>query len=528
MLEFVRKNSWNLLFLLSLFFFVSNSIFYIFYSNSTFDEGNLLYKSYLYLSGKEIMYAPGGTWTEYMPGRYLFYGLSQVMFGLSFYWARFVSFVFGLLTFIITYLFVRRWLGKIEASIAVALIAINAPMVQSYSLVAGYSITSFFLICSLYIYLISKARINYLLMSILIFSLSFFVRGTLIFSYIMFILVCLYVLKGNKFFQKIVILFSSLVILLQMVPFFPEILRIFINYPYIKNIAVSLGYPSAYFSSYRLGVNIGKIFMSFFEFIKYYQMWFIPLFSLFLVLIFSANKRGVRYYFNKLFKSENYLLVLVSMLFIGNVIVHFIGSQGHCPRCIIPYFNFFSVLGSVLIAAMIGALIKFSKESYFSNFIFVVSTVVVIFVGSATLSNIFIRPFDKTSLVVIKENSKIIKENTKENSTIFSLVLPHYLYLSQREGFGPLINMLYSLRSSDDVATLKNGGLWNREIAKEWIKNNSDYILLYNNYYDLLSASDINTANEIRGKIEENYHVKMTIKDEWSGDIQLYEKNVRK
>lgn len=512
-------NKWNLLLLISLVFYILNGFFYIFYANTTFDEGNYLYKSYLYATGAEIPYSSGATWSEYMPGSYYLFGFSQVFFGKNFYAARLVSFIFGFLAVILSFRMTKKIAGFIEAVIVVSLLVINSTLVQSFSLVAPYSFTSFFLLFALYLLTVNinvKLRI---FLSIFFMFVCVFARSSMLPNYVVFILILMVI------FRKLLIpvIFSSVVVpIVVLAPFLPGVLKIFINFPIINGLALYLGYPDFYYSKFSGEINISKVVISFLEFFKYYQVWFIPLLSIITVIFLS--KINLKKYYRNLFLKNNYVFLIIIILFIFNIFAHFAGAYGHCPRCVIPYFNYFSILGAIVIAVMFGLFIKVSKEGYFSDFVFVISLIIVLFVGAATLSNIFLRPFEKTSLKNIERTSIEINKNTKSGEMIFSLTSPHYLYLSGRSSFGPLINRWYSLRSSTNTKALKNSGLWNVDMAVDWLRNESAWALLPKNYYEALKDIDSEVASLIKKEIDNNFFLYKEFDDVWSEKVDLYKK----
>lgn len=515
------RNKWNLLLFISLVFYILNGFFYVFYANTTFDEGNYLYKSFLYATGAEIPYSSGATWSEYMPGSYYPFGFSQALFGKNFYTARIVSFIFGFLTVVLAFRLTKKMVGFTEATIVVSLLVINSALVQSFSLVAPYSLASFFLLLALYMLISNINNKLKIFLSILFMFVCVFVRSSMLPNYAVFILILMVI------FRKLLIpiILSSIVIpIIVLVPFLPGVLRIFINFPIINRMALYLGYPDFYFSKFSGNIDILKVVISFLEFFKYYQVWFISLLSIIIVLFLFKNKVNFKNYFKNLAQKTNYLFPVIIILFILNIIVHFIGSFGHCPRCVIPYFNYFSVLGAVIIAVLLGFFIKRSREEYFSDFVFVISLIIVFFVGTATLSNIFLRPFENTSLKSIERTSVEINRSTKPDELIFSLTSPHYLYLSNRRGFGPLINRWYSLRSSINTVELKNSGLWNVEMAVNWLRNESAWALLPKNYYEALKDIDSEVASLIKKEIDNNFFLYKEFDDVWSGSVDLYKK----
>lgn len=524
MISTFMKNKWQILLALVVLFWILNGIFYVLFADTTFDEGNLLFKSYLYASGKDRMYS-GDTWTEYMPGGYLLFGPTQKVFGENFYPARTLSFLVGFLVLISTYFLAKNISGSISAILTVSLMVINSTLVQSYSVVASYSLTSFFLVTSLLVFSSKLKPLIKIVISIFLMTLTVFARSTMIPNLFVFILYLILLFRKNKLLQSISFLSPLFFLIILFAPFFPGILQIFLHLPVIDKIAMNFGYPAdyLYYYDYKRGGDILKAIFSFFQFLKHYQMWTLAFSSLIMVIFFSSKTKLVKK-IRLLFSQNNYFFGFLIFLFVFNVFVHVLGSYDHCPKCIIPYFNYFSPLGAITLGVLTSVLVKFTKEDLFESFVFTLIFLIVCFIGTSTLSNIFIRPFNETSLKRIETVTNDIKGFTKNDDKIFSLTIPQYLFLSERNGFGPLINMEYGLRNTSNTNLLTKVGLWNIEMAEGWIEKESAWVFVSRNSAGSLSEVKPEIEKKLMFNINQNFDLFKTYPDAWQGPLYIYKK----
>lgn len=518
----MKYRYWSILLLVSSFVFLASGIFYIFFSNTPFDEGNYVYKGYLFITRQDVNYIKGSIWSEYMPGSYFLAGVTQLLFGKSFYLARFASFLFGVLTIIISYKLLNRFFGRLEAILSVFLIAVNSTLVQSFSIAIPYSLSAFFLITSIYVSILSNKISNKIIFfSLFLMFMSVFVRASMLPNYLIFVLI---MLVKHKYKRKIILFSSFIIPIILLWPFAPEVLRIFINFPIISSVATYFGYPNVYFSYFSQGINFSKIIVSFLEFFKYYQIWLIPLIScVFLLGLLIADVK-YRAKVIKLFTKNNSILAISGMLFLINILSHFVGAYGHCPRCVIPYFNYYSVLGAVVLSILLGFIINNSKEYLLPKAVSILCLLIVLFVGAGTLANLINHQLANTPVRQIERISNNIKRDAVLDGYVFSLVDPHYLYLSGKKGFGPLINKEYGLRDSENLPILEKSGLWNLDMAKSWIEKDSAYVLISDSTEANFNSVKKGIGTNLIEEINKYFKVYKVYDNSLTGKILLYER----
>lgn len=510
---------------LAIIFWLTCGLYYVFYSDTSIDEGNLLYKSFLSETGKDKLYSDGGSWTEYMPGGYLFYGATQ-LFGINFYLARMASYVIGFLNVVLIYLFTKRLFGNVPALLSLCFLVLNSSLLQSFSVAYFYSISSFYLSLAL-VFLSSNLKYFYKIILTIFFTfLSVFIRSTMIPTYIMVVFYLLYVYKKNKIGIWIILISSLVIPVLMIIPFLPGIIHVFLHFPVLDDIAVHFGYPKDYTQYFVSRNGFSTLFVSFLLFLKTNLIWTVAFFLAF-GIVFVSKKRRLIKAIRKVFFYKDYLLTLIFILFFSNIIIHLVGSYSYCSKCIIPYFNYFSILGSVILGVSLSVVLKNIKEIY-SKLFFIGLVLLIAFVRLRTLTGIFAKDYHQTQLQQIIIVSQDIKNWTNPSDKIFSLALPHYLYLSQREGFGPLINTEYSLRNSQNSNVLNKVGLWNFKSAEEWISNESDWVIISKNMAESIKLLSPDFESILMPLINNDFYLYKTISEASQGTIFVYKKRLNR
>lgn len=523
----IRKVSyWNILLLVIFLTWISIGIFYVFYTGAIFDEGNVLYKSFLYVSGAAEPYSKNSSWTEYMPGGFIFYGVSQVIFGKSFYVARLIPFLFGLFNFFLCFYLAKKLAGNVAATLTLFFIVTNSRMVQSFSNVAVYSFSVFFLLL-FFITIVSKLEIRVKsLFSILFLFMAAFFRSSLLPNYLLGSAYIFYLNRQSIKNLIMSILTFILVPLIMIYPFIPGIFHIFLQLPLVRTVAVKFGYPEIFFYSIN-NFDLTRVMLSTLEFLKFHQVWFVFLFAFLILPVFSSGRKAFKSSLRNLLKENFDKFLFLIIFFLFNLIVHYIGAYGHCPKCSIAYFYYYSFAGAIIIGVMLSALLAIVKGKVVIDFIFLISMLYILYIGSATLYNVTLTPFNNTTLQITQAIADDIKKITLTSDKIFTITEPHYLFLSDRRGFGPLINKEYGLRLSNDSKTLSEIGFWNVEMAEKWIEEADWALVDENNLLSLKAQGGEKVYNRIFSKIKNNYSIFKTYEDAWPGRLYLYKKRTK-
>jgi hypothetical protein len=125
--------------------FLGQALVYIHQLPATLDEGNYLYKGYLFVTGVLQPFQPYGVWTNKMPFAFLIPGAAQALFAPGLLTGRYFAILQGLITLFALWWFVRREAGAWWAAAAVAVIAINPGVVRMYSQALSEGVVSFLL-----------------------------------------------------------------------------------------------------------------------------------------------------------------------------------------------------------------------------------------------------------------------------------------------------------------------------------------------------------------------------------------------
>ncbi|MEI8132234.1 MAG: hypothetical protein WCG34_07365 [Leptolinea sp.] len=113
--------------------FLGQALVYIHQLPSTLDEGNYLYKGYLFVTGVIQPFQPYGVWTNKMPFAFLIPGAAQALFEPGLLTGRHFAILQGLITLIALWWFVRREAGIWWAAASVAVVSLNPGVVRMYS-----------------------------------------------------------------------------------------------------------------------------------------------------------------------------------------------------------------------------------------------------------------------------------------------------------------------------------------------------------------------------------------------------------
>jgi hypothetical protein len=100
---------------------------------SSLDEGNYLYKGYLFATGVYQPYAPYSPWLNKMPLSFLIPGWVQVIFGPGLRTGRIYAFVIALLLILALWLATRRMAGHWWGAFALWALALNPMLIKTYA-----------------------------------------------------------------------------------------------------------------------------------------------------------------------------------------------------------------------------------------------------------------------------------------------------------------------------------------------------------------------------------------------------------
>jgi hypothetical protein len=101
---------------------------------SLMDEGDYLYKGYLFVTGRYWPYQDSGPWTNHMPLAFLIPGSIQKWFGVGLRTGRYTAVGLGVLTLLGLWIVTRRLGGRWWAALAIWAVALNPMLIKMYSI----------------------------------------------------------------------------------------------------------------------------------------------------------------------------------------------------------------------------------------------------------------------------------------------------------------------------------------------------------------------------------------------------------
>ena len=100
---------------------------------SVIDEGNYIYKGWLFATGQYFPFQDYGPWTNHMPLSFLIFGYVQLLFGPGLRTIRYFMVFLGLLLLLAMWLATRRLAGRWAAAACLWFLALNPFPISDYS-----------------------------------------------------------------------------------------------------------------------------------------------------------------------------------------------------------------------------------------------------------------------------------------------------------------------------------------------------------------------------------------------------------
>jgi len=110
--------------------------------SSILDEGAYLLKGYLFATGKYTPFQEYGPWSNHMPFSFLIPGYAQIIFGPGLRTGRYFAFAIGLVTLLGIWMLARRLGNRWWAVVAVWLVALNIPLIKTFSVMASQGLVA--------------------------------------------------------------------------------------------------------------------------------------------------------------------------------------------------------------------------------------------------------------------------------------------------------------------------------------------------------------------------------------------------
>ena len=313
---------------------------------STIDEGNFLYKGYLFATGIYRPFQPYGPWTNKMPLSFLIPGWVEAVFGPGLRTGRYFAIFLGLLMLIGLWLACLRLGGRWWASAAIWIIAINPILIKIYSQALSEGITACILVWACAMIIGEKRKLWELCLGAVLAGVVVSTRQNML-PVVIFIIAYIIWQYGwrtgliSAFFGAFPLVLVHIVywpgIIEMWLPWLPRKLTPFLDAYRLAN----LGTLSALDLS---NTNLNS---------RLYVIWeavreeFVPLVGALFALILWPKKTDWK-------TSSNFkVAVILSALFFVLTIIHALASvtDSYCVYCFNSYTTFFIEIGVLIVVA---------------------------------------------------------------------------------------------------------------------------------------------------------------------------------
>ncbi|MDR3575597.1 MAG: hypothetical protein P4L50_17190 [Anaerolineaceae bacterium] len=312
---------------------------------STIDEGNYLYKGYLFATGVYRPFQPYGPWTNKMPLSFLIPGWVEAVFGPGIRTGRYFAIFLGLLILAGVWLACLRLGGRWWAAAGVLAIAINPILIKEYSQALSEGLIACLLVWSLALVLGSKRTLGELCLAAALAGLVVDTRQNMLPLVPFIVLYIIWEYGWRK--GMISAAFALLPLIVVHVIYWPGILQIWLPYlpqkltPFLDSFRAQVGNPNAWDLS---STSFSSRLFVFWEGIRQN---FVSMIGALCAWIFWPKKSE--------WKSASHFkaAVFLSALLIVLALAHAWASlnDDYCVYCFNIYLSFFCETGILLVAA---------------------------------------------------------------------------------------------------------------------------------------------------------------------------------
>ncbi len=330
-----------IVFAAGLMLFLGQALVYIHQLPSTLDEGNYLYKGYLFITGVIRPFQPYGVWTNKMPLAFLIPGAAQALFGPGLMTGRLFAVFLGLVTLAALWWFVRREAGPWWAAAAVSVIAVNPGVIRMYAQALSEGVVCCLLMLAVAIGVGHGRLLWHLLTAGVIFAAAILARENML---PVFGLYLIYVGFEHGWKKALLTAVPGL-LLLSVVHaiYWPDIVTN-IWRPWLPVSLKQLfpGLPTAE-AIWHPTISLNSRLYSFWQGVRYH---FAMMFGFVIILLLWPDKTSR-------LKISSFRVVIFSLaVTVLMTIAHAWAAlwKNYCVFCFALYLNFFSVLGVALVA----------------------------------------------------------------------------------------------------------------------------------------------------------------------------------
>ncbi len=320
--------------------------------SSILDEGAYLLKGFLFATGKYTPFQDYGPWSNHMPFSFLIPGYVQVIFGPGIRTGRYFAIALGVLTVLGLWFLSRRVGNRWWATAAVWLIALNVPLIKTYSVMASQGLVAFMFVWILVLTLGNQRPTWQLLLGAALAALMLLTRLNL--TPVLPILILYLFWESGKKVGTWSLLTGILVVGLGHALFWPGILKLWVAWlplEWIPSFEI-WAKPGGSLPNWNPDVSLTDRIMSFFQGVR------IQFFAIVgAIFAWIHWPRNAQWRASWRFRVAVFLSVTFGVLFAFHLWAAL--GKNYCVFCFPTYLSFFSFLGILL-----GILVFSSWEQF--------------------------------------------------------------------------------------------------------------------------------------------------------------------
>ena len=309
---------------------------------SVLDEGNYIYKGWLFATGQYIQYQAYGPLTNHMPFSYLIFGWMQLLFGPGLRTVRYFMIFTGCLFMLGMWLTSRRLAGRWAAALCLWFIALNPFPISDYSIAISEGLVACLLTWILYFTLGENRSSKELLAGSLLTAVMVLLRENMV---LVLPIIFLYMLwQHGKKAALMLFAITSISLIGAHIIFWPGIMevwdrwipnnmRAYVGDLTFQDAATPLNAPPLQ----KIFILFGSVRTNFMAFFSVLAVWL------------SWPKNGFKN------PAQLKIIVFLSAIFIELYLAHATASLGknYCAFCLVNYVTFFSPAGILMFFAFL-------------------------------------------------------------------------------------------------------------------------------------------------------------------------------
>ncbi len=527
----------KLLLIITIAFFIIETVYYIIFLNTWFDEGEFTYKAWL--TSDNLAHPFKDFRNKYPSFAFYIQVFLQKLFGPTILGARILSSLFLAGALILLYKICKRIGNRWTGLLAISLLVFHPYLTGYYSSAKNYSWVIFFSLLSIWFIDAKISDKKKIIFSSISMALSVITRYQII-----PILILLWIFIYLKWRNWKRLLFSILIFLIifsaSLIPYFFSDAKYALIWFLIMFGPLTKLIPIDYFKIFS--ENSGSSFLSqifngnHFKFlikifIKFFHLWVI--FFTAILSLFILDKEKMKRFFSQnsilVFNFSLTLILFFSYFIIPNENVSLAHSFYLAPFLIISVSGTINLIYKHLEEKNVWESVKFPV----SIFLIIIVLFSTISTGLSGPDIIFFNHFDykDTDLNRVKQGGEYLKSLTSPEDKMLVIGMPHHALMAERYEFPPLINTDIIYYNIDDSEILKRYKFYNFDILLKWLKNEATIVVFQKD--DLKNSTAfqdgegrietfekiLNEKYEFAGSIENVYPRKYTVAD---GIMNIY------